>query len=198
MSHTSARPSHVRRHPPLSRGLAALSGVLAAAAGLGVGELIAALSPEVALPGRRGRGRGHRQHPPPVARWAIDTFGTADKAVLIAGTLVLLALAAAGLGVLATAGSAWRWSGSARSARLGAPRRSRPRHRPGRAARPGRDRAHRRGDLLVLLSGLARRPVVTSPPWRSAPSRRSAAVASSRSRASWSPGRQRPPRPAAC
>ncbi|MFZ4518759.1 MAG: molybdopterin-dependent oxidoreductase [Microthrixaceae bacterium] len=39
--------------------------------------------------------------PPAVKDWAISTFGTSDKAVLMAGTLVLLAVAAAVVGVLA-------------------------------------------------------------------------------------------------
>jgi DMSO/TMAO reductase YedYZ molybdopterin-dependent catalytic subunit len=86
---------------PVPRLGAALSGVLAAALGLGVGELVSATvtlwpSPVVAV--------GDLvidNAPPAVTSWAIDTFGTADKAVLIAGTLTLLGVAAAGLGALA-------------------------------------------------------------------------------------------------
>jgi DMSO/TMAO reductase YedYZ molybdopterin-dependent catalytic subunit len=77
-----------------------LSGVLAAALGLGVGELLAGQvrswpSPVIAV--------GDlviANSPQPVTRWAIDTFGTNDKAVLIGGTLAILAALAAGLGVL--------------------------------------------------------------------------------------------------
>jgi DMSO/TMAO reductase YedYZ molybdopterin-dependent catalytic subunit len=85
---------------PAPRLGAALSGVLAAALGLGIGELVAAVvtlwpSPIVAV--------GDLvidNAPPAVTSWAIDTFGTADKAVLIGGTLLILAVAAVGLGLL--------------------------------------------------------------------------------------------------
>jgi DMSO/TMAO reductase YedYZ molybdopterin-dependent catalytic subunit len=84
------------------RGLAALSGVLAVAFGLGVGELLSAFvtswpSPVVAV-----GDRVIENTPQPVTRWAIDTFGTADKPVLIGSMLVVIALAAAGIGVLGT------------------------------------------------------------------------------------------------
>jgi DMSO/TMAO reductase YedYZ molybdopterin-dependent catalytic subunit len=86
---------------PVSRPLAALSGVLAAAAGLGVGELVAALVTSWPSPVIAVGDRVIERAPQPVTRFAIDTFGTADKPVLIAGTLALLAVAAAGAGVLA-------------------------------------------------------------------------------------------------
>ncbi len=85
----------------LSTPTAAASGVLAAAAGLAVGEVVAApvrdwLSPVVAI--------GDRvvdAVPQPVKQFAIDVFGTADKIALLGGIVVLLAVFAAGIGVLA-------------------------------------------------------------------------------------------------
>lgn len=85
---------------PPRRSLAALTGLLAAAAGLGVGEFVAALSPRWPSPVVAVGDVVIDNSPPPVTAWAIDTFGTADIAVLIGGTLVLLALAAAALGIL--------------------------------------------------------------------------------------------------
>jgi DMSO/TMAO reductase YedYZ molybdopterin-dependent catalytic subunit len=87
--------------PPVSRSLGALSGVLAAAAGLGVGELVAALVTSWPSPVIAVGDRVIERAPQPVTRFAIDTFGTADKPVLIAGTLALVAVAAAGAGLLA-------------------------------------------------------------------------------------------------
>jgi DMSO/TMAO reductase YedYZ molybdopterin-dependent catalytic subunit len=83
-----------------SRGLAALSGVLAAAAGLGVGELLAGFvvawpSPVVAVGDLVIAGS-----PPAVTSFAIDVFGTNDKLALIVGTLIILAGVAAVLGQL--------------------------------------------------------------------------------------------------
>jgi DMSO/TMAO reductase YedYZ molybdopterin-dependent catalytic subunit len=105
---TSAATPPITDHDPAdtisprepSAASAALSGVLAAAAGLGVGELLASFvtawpSPVVAV--------GDlviANSPQPVVKWAIDTFGTNDKAVLIGGTLVILAAVAAWLGVV--------------------------------------------------------------------------------------------------
>ncbi len=105
--------------PPLWVG--AICGIVAAGAGLAVGELLAGLwrswrSPVVVV--------GDRvvdAVPPSVKDWAIDTFGTSDKAVLLAGTLVILSAAAVVVGVWATRGR-WRaaWSGVAVFALLGA------------------------------------------------------------------------------
>ncbi|MBS1838974.1 MAG: hypothetical protein JST64_14870, partial [Actinobacteria bacterium] len=83
-----------------------LVGLASAAVGLAVGELVAAVasvrSPLVAV--------GDRVVdvvPTQVRSWAISTFGTDDKTVLMAGVLVLLAIAAALLGIVAVRRSAW-------------------------------------------------------------------------------------------
>lgn len=148
--------------PP--RSLAALSGVLAAAAGLGVGELLAALgagwpSPIVAV--------GDvviANTPQPVTRWAIDTFGTADKPVLIAGTLGILGLAAAGLGVLGTRrlGAAVAGVGLF-GAIAGAAVLATPGAGPIALFPVLGTTVTAIASLLVLLSGLAHRPVVPAP-----------------------------------
>ncbi|MEX2505092.1 MAG: molybdopterin-dependent oxidoreductase [Egicoccus sp.] len=83
------------------RWLGAVSGLLAAAAAIGAGEFTAGLqarwpSPVVAIADRVAE-----FSPQPLTSWAIDTFGTADKPVTITGIVVVLAAAAAALGVLA-------------------------------------------------------------------------------------------------
>ncbi|KHL12095.1 DMSO/TMAO reductase YedYZ molybdopterin-dependent catalytic subunit [Mumia flava] len=86
--------------PRARRALAALSGVLAAAAGVGAGSATAALtgspSPVVAV----GNSVIERT-PEPVKEWAIDWFGTNDKLVLLLGIGVLLAALAAAAGLVA-------------------------------------------------------------------------------------------------
>ncbi|MTV25739.1 molybdopterin-dependent oxidoreductase [Nitriliruptoraceae bacterium ZYF776] len=90
-------PPDERRPRPLH----ATAGILAAAFGLGVAELLAAIVTSWSSPVVAVGDRVVELAPPALAAWAIDTFGTADKPALIAGTLVLLTLGAAGLGVLA-------------------------------------------------------------------------------------------------
>jgi DMSO/TMAO reductase YedYZ molybdopterin-dependent catalytic subunit len=145
--------------------LAALSGVVAAAVGLGVGELLSAPVPSWPSPVVAVGDRVIENTPQPVTRWAIDTFGTADKPVLIAGTLVIVGVAAAVIGVVG-------------------------RHRPGTALlgitafglAGGAAALGSVGTgplslvpvvgttitavtaLLVLLSGLAHQPALTAPP----------------------------------
>jgi DMSO/TMAO reductase YedYZ molybdopterin-dependent catalytic subunit len=83
------------------RGLPALAGLLAVAAGAAVAELVAALL------GRPGAGTVVAvgavlvdAAPTPVKEFAVATLGTADKPVLLGGIAVVLAVLAAGLGVL--------------------------------------------------------------------------------------------------
>jgi len=82
-------------------------GLVATMAGLGVAELVAgtfrdSASPVVPV------GQVVIDHVPPgVKDWAIETFGTADKAVLIVGTLFALAAIGSAVGLLAEAGW-WR------------------------------------------------------------------------------------------
>ncbi|MEX1176850.1 MAG: molybdopterin-dependent oxidoreductase [Nitriliruptor sp.] len=147
-----------------SRALAALSGVLAAAFGLGLGELTAAAvttwpSPVVAV-----GDRVIERTPSAVTRFAIDTFGTADKPVLIAGTLLLLAVAAAGLGLLGRRRPGWALAGVvvfgviSAAATLAAPGAGFAALTPSAVTTIGALAA-----LLVLLSGLAQRPAVSAP-----------------------------------
>ena len=78
-----------------------LVGLLAALAGLAVGELVAGLSDSLRSPVVSVGDRVVDNVPKPVKTWAIDTFGTNDKAVLLGGVAVLLAAFAALVGVLA-------------------------------------------------------------------------------------------------
>ncbi|MFA9429871.1 molybdopterin-dependent oxidoreductase [Egicoccus sp. AB-alg2] len=98
-SGTGASPSATS---PAPRWLGAVAGVLAASAALGAGELVAGLragwpSPVVAIADRIVEAS-----PPALTSWAIGTFGTNDKPLLIAGIGTVLAVLAALLGVLAT------------------------------------------------------------------------------------------------
>ncbi|HEY6737532.1 MAG TPA: molybdopterin-dependent oxidoreductase [Actinopolymorphaceae bacterium] len=84
----------------ISRGRAAVAGILSAAAGLGVAELCAGAlgvrqTPVVAL------GAAFIDVVPPWLKdLAISLFGTADKLVLIVGILIVLAVVAGGVGIL--------------------------------------------------------------------------------------------------
>jgi DMSO/TMAO reductase YedYZ molybdopterin-dependent catalytic subunit len=97
----------------------ALAGLLAAAAGLGVGQFVAGLtgasgSPVVAV--------GQLQidfTPPWLKNFAINAFGSHDKQVLVGGILVVLAVFAAVLGVAATRRLAYGMSGLALFAAVG-------------------------------------------------------------------------------
>jgi DMSO/TMAO reductase YedYZ molybdopterin-dependent catalytic subunit len=163
MSSPAPEPAHAPSSPP-ARGLAALSGVLAAAAGLGVGELLAALATSWPSPVVAVGDVVIANTPQPVTRWAIDTFGTADKAVLIGGTLALLALAAAGLGVLATRRLGLALGGIGVIGLLAAGATLSAVGTGASALVPAAGTAVVAAlTLLVLLSGLARRPVLETP-----------------------------------
>ena len=76
------------------RGRAALDGVLATGAGLGAGHLAALLAPG-SSPVVAVATRAIALTPGPVKDWAVSTFGTNDKAVLVVGAvLVTLSLGA--------------------------------------------------------------------------------------------------------
>ncbi len=81
--------------------LAAWSGVLAAALTLGVGQLAAGIVSPSAAPLVVVGDAVVDLVPAPVKEWAVRSFGTSDKAVLLVTTAVLLALLAAGAGLLA-------------------------------------------------------------------------------------------------
>jgi len=80
----------------------AVSGVVAAAAGIASGELVAGVDERLRGPIAAVGDRVIDVTPTAVRSWAIDTFGTSDKAILLAGVVVLLTLAAAAIGVVAT------------------------------------------------------------------------------------------------
>ena len=94
MSETSTAPaaaSGIRAAP------AALIGVLAVGAAVGAGQLVAGLLAPGSAPFLAVGDAAVRLAPPPVVEFAKNTFGTADKPVLLAGAAAVLVL----LGVLA-------------------------------------------------------------------------------------------------
>jgi DMSO/TMAO reductase YedYZ molybdopterin-dependent catalytic subunit len=80
---------------------AGLAGLAAAAAALGIAELGAAVFPGALSPIEAVGGVVVDGAPPVLTDFAVETFGFADKAVLIAGVLTITAAMAFGLGVLA-------------------------------------------------------------------------------------------------
>jgi DMSO/TMAO reductase YedYZ molybdopterin-dependent catalytic subunit len=92
---------HERRDlaPTLMR--SAAIGALAYGAALAVGELLAGVVTSAGSPLVAVGDQAIDLAPEGPRNFAIDTFGTADKPVLVGGVLVLLAVAAAALGVLA-------------------------------------------------------------------------------------------------
>lgn len=93
---------------PRRSGVAAAVGLVSAGVALGVGELAAAFLRPAASPVIAVGNRFILLTPEPVKRFAIDQFGTADKAVLLGGIYLTLAVLAVLIGLLAL-----------RSARLG-------------------------------------------------------------------------------
>jgi DMSO/TMAO reductase YedYZ molybdopterin-dependent catalytic subunit len=93
------------------RGLGAITGVLAAAAALGVGQLVAGLtgangSPVVAV------GQLQIDHTPPwLKSFAISEFGSNDKLALVTGIFVVLAIFAAVVGAMAARRLAYGMAG---------------------------------------------------------------------------------------
>jgi DMSO/TMAO reductase YedYZ molybdopterin-dependent catalytic subunit len=90
-----------QRIRPVDRRTAALIGVAAVAAALGVGELVALLTGPLSSPVVAVGGVVVDNVPEPVKHLAITLFGTHDKLALQLGTLILLGAAGAGLGLLA-------------------------------------------------------------------------------------------------
>ncbi len=88
-----------RPEPPLWAG--AVVGLVAAACGLAAAELVAGVWASLRSPVLSVGDRVVDNVPRPVKEWAIDWFGTGDKAVLLAGVLVLLSMFAVGVGVVA-------------------------------------------------------------------------------------------------
>ena len=91
-------------------------GLLAAAVALAVGELVSGLVRGTTSPVVSVGGFVIDHVPPSLKVYAVRTFGTNDKPALIIGTLVLLALFAAGVGIVARRR---RWLGYAGIALFG-------------------------------------------------------------------------------
>ncbi|GII61675.1 oxidoreductase [Sphaerisporangium krabiense] len=99
---------------------AALLGLVAGAVALGVGQLVAGLVSPKAAPVIAVGDATVDHTPQAVKDWAIRTFGAADKIVLIGGIMVVLALVAAGLGLLARTRPGWAGAGLLAFGALGA------------------------------------------------------------------------------
>src|SRR5215472_10259907 len=78
-----------------------ISGVITAAAAMGIAQLFAGLTTPQASPVVAVGQCVIGGTPLPVKEWATSTFGTNDKTVLVGGVLVLLFAFAAVIGVLA-------------------------------------------------------------------------------------------------
>ncbi|WP_305789481.1 molybdopterin-dependent oxidoreductase [Symbioplanes lichenis] len=94
----------------------ALIGILAAGLGLAVAELLAAATRPQAGPLVAVGGAAIDAAPTPVKEFAVRTFGTHDKPVLLAGIVVVLVLVAAAVGV---GNARRRWIGVTGAAVLG-------------------------------------------------------------------------------
>ncbi|MCW2883019.1 MAG: molybdopterin-binding oxidoreductase [Sphaerisporangium sp.] len=88
-------------HPRGHAWAAALIGVVAGAVALGIGQLVAGLLNPKASPVIAVGDAAVDRTPAALKEWAIRAFGSSDKVVLITGIVVVLALIAAGLGLLA-------------------------------------------------------------------------------------------------
>ncbi|MFI6500977.1 molybdopterin-dependent oxidoreductase [Nonomuraea typhae] len=97
----------------------ALAGLVAAALSLGLAQLVAAVIRPEAAPVIAVGDAVVDLTPAPIKDWAIATFGENDKNVLIAGVLVLLAVAAAGIGTLAARRIGYGQAGLAAFAAVG-------------------------------------------------------------------------------
>ncbi|HSI92476.1 MAG TPA: molybdopterin-dependent oxidoreductase, partial [Jiangellaceae bacterium] len=96
---------------------AALAGIVAAGLGLGVAELLTGLFNRGITPVLAVGEAVIELSPTWLTEWAIETFGTADKLVLISGVVVVLTVFAAAIGVLA---ARHRGAGMLAAAGLGA------------------------------------------------------------------------------
>ena len=77
-----------QRAERVPRGRAALNGVLATGAGMGAGHFVSLLAP-ASSPVVAVASRAIDLTPGPVKDWAVSTFGTADKAVLVVGAIAV-------------------------------------------------------------------------------------------------------------
>ena len=93
-------PRNPAAHRPRAAWYAAGT-LLAAAAGVGVGHLVAALVSPSASPVLAVGSTVIDATPTPVKEWAVSTFGTSDKPILIASVSVVTLLLAGAIGLLA-------------------------------------------------------------------------------------------------
>ena len=96
---TPPAPSGTRRPPRIPAGTAALAAVLAVAAALGVGELVAALVSPASSPFLAVGQTAIRLTPEWLKEFAIANFGVYDKVALLSGMAVVIALIAVAAGV---------------------------------------------------------------------------------------------------
>lgn len=104
-------PTDIRSEPPVPNRLRpAVAGALAAASALALSELVAGFMSSVPSLVESVGGVFIDNVPSGLKQWAIDTFGTGDKLVLIVGIIAVAALIGAAVGTLA-----WRrfWVGIA-------------------------------------------------------------------------------------
>ncbi len=87
-------------YAPSRRLVAGLAGLLAGAAGLAAAEAAATLLAGVTSPLLAVANRAVDLAPRPVKEWAIESFGTADKAVLVGGVVLTVTVLAVALGVV--------------------------------------------------------------------------------------------------
>jgi DMSO/TMAO reductase YedYZ molybdopterin-dependent catalytic subunit len=93
-------PSSLSPGPTGQRLGYAASGVLAAAGGMAVGHLVAAFVNPSASPVLAVGSTVIDATPTPVKEWAVQTFGTADKPILLGSVALVTALAAAAIGLV--------------------------------------------------------------------------------------------------
>jgi DMSO/TMAO reductase YedYZ molybdopterin-dependent catalytic subunit len=92
-------PDRLPARPGLATGI--VTGLITAAVALGVGQLVAGITGPQGSPVVAVGGAAIDLTPPPLKNFAISAFGSNDKAALVTGILVLLAVFAAAIGVAA-------------------------------------------------------------------------------------------------
>ena len=96
----TTRPAPTTRRTRSELAVSALSGLASAALGLGVAELVAGFLGRTATPVVAVGEAFIDRTPTWLKDFAVEWFGTADKAVLIGGVLIVFAAISAGIGVL--------------------------------------------------------------------------------------------------
>ncbi|WP_318272377.1 molybdopterin-dependent oxidoreductase [Microbispora triticiradicis] len=134
---------------------AVLTGLVAAGVALGAAQLVAGLVDPAAAPVVAVGGAVIDATPAGLKEWAIRTFGSADKPVLLTGIVMVLALVAAGLGLLARRRTAYGMAGLAAFGLVGA---------AAALSRPDAGAAH----VLPSLAGAAAGAYALSRLWRRA------------------------------